>query len=61
VQRRLEFHRNSRENGHGGIIDTPLEPPDYIGMDTRIERKRFLRQVAPFPTFPNLLTETPQY
>jgi hypothetical protein len=30
-------------------------------MDTRIERKRFLRQVAPFPTFPNLLTETPQY
>jgi len=30
-------------------------------MDTRIERKRFLRQVAPFPTFPNLFAETSQY
>ena len=61
MQWRLEFHRNSRENGHGGIIDTPLQPPNYVRVHLRIERKLLLRQVAPFPTFPNLFAETPQY
>ena len=61
MQRRFELHRNRRQNGHGGVINTPLEPPDYVRVDLRIEGKRLLGQVAPFPAVPNLFAKTPQY